>query len=462
MRTLSRLLVGVVILGGVIGGGAYYLAGDAPGPTIDIERPATAIGLESQLEMSIESPDGPLTRVEAYLVQMDQRFPLFSLDRPEGATLTQESAERLRVARAFGRRTFPALNQGEAELVVTAARPVLFGLREAESTVRRELRLLFEPPRVQVLSTQHFVNHGGAEMAVYRVTPPEAESGVRVGDRMFPGYPAAGGGLTAADPSTRIAFFALAYDQDLNTPIEVVGIDEARNVGRTPLEHRSFAKTFRRSRLSVSDDFFRRVVPPILDRTDEVSVDLTTADGLLQGYLAVNGELRRINAETIASFADQTDPSILWDGPFRQLGNSQVESGFADHRTYVYDGREVDQQVHLGFDLASTAQTPIEAANRGRVLFADYLGIYGNAVIVDHGMGVQSLYAHLSSIDVAVGQTVEKGAPLGRSGTTGLAGGDHLHFTMLVHGQPVNPVEWWDPHWLEDRIFRKLEAVGGE
>jgi murein DD-endopeptidase MepM/ murein hydrolase activator NlpD len=242
----------------------------------------------------------------------------------------------------------------------------------------------------------------------------------------------------------------------------VVGIDEARNVGRTPLEHRSFAKTFRRSRLSVSDDFFRRVVPPILDRTDEVSVDLTTADGLLQGYLAVNGELRRINAETIASFADQTDPSILWDGPFRQLGNSQVESGFADHRTYVYDGREVDQQVHLGFDLASTAQTPIEAANRGRVLFADYLGIYGNAVIVDHGMGVQSLYAHLSSIDVAVGQTVEKGAPLGRSGTTGLAGGDHLHFTMLVHGQPVNPVEWWDPHWLEDRIFRKLESVGGD
>ena len=126
----------------------------------------------------------------------------------------------------------------------------------------------------------------------------------------------------------------------------------------------------------------------------------------------------------------------------------------------MYDGREVDEQVHLGFDLASTANATIEAANRGRVLFADVLGIYGNCVIVDHGMGLQSLYAHLSSFDVAVGQMVEKDQSLGRSGRTGLAGGDHLHFTMLVHGQPVNPVEWLDPHWIEDRIRRKLEAAG--
>ena len=136
-----------------------------------------------------------------------------------------------------------------------------------------------------------------------------------------------------------------------------------------------------------------------------------------------------------------------------------MESGFADHRTYFHAGDEIDQQVHLGFDLASTANAPIRAANAGRVIFADYLGIFGNCVVIDHGMGLQSLYAHLSSIDAEIGDDVARDEAIGRSGQTGLAGGDHLHFTMLVHGQPVTPVEWWDEHWIEDRILRKLREA---
>ena len=160
------------------------------------------------------------------------------------------------------------------------------------------------------------------------------------------------------------------------------------------------------------------------------------------------------------TFAAQTAPELLWRGTvFHPFTNSSAESAFADQRTYVYQGKVVDHQVHLGFDLASFAGTPIVAANRGKVLFADELGIYGNCVIVDHGYGVQSLYAHLSSMDVKPGDLVEKEQPIGRSGMTGLAGGDHLHFTMLVNGQMVNPIEWWDAHWIEDRILRKIKAV---
>ena len=198
-------------------------------------------------------------------------------------------------------------------------------------------------------------------------------------------------------------------------------------------------------------------MPAILEGTTEVKPEGDT----LAKFLVINGELRRKNNEKIASFATQTAPEMLWRGVvFHPFTNTAVESAFADHRTYIYKGKEVDQQVHLGFDLASFAGTPIVAANRGKVLFADELGIYGNCVILDHGMGVQSLYAHLSSIDVKAGQTVEKEQQLGRSGMTGLAGGDHLHFTMLVNGQMVNPVEWWDAHWIEDRILRKLKAAG--
>jgi len=152
---------------------------------------------------------------------------------------------------------------------------------------------------------------------------------------------------------------------------------------------------------------------------------------------------------------------MLWTEAFAQMMNSQVESRFADRRTYYFGEQEIDKQVHLGFDLATVQQAPVHAANAGKVVFADFLGIYGNCVILDHGLGVQSLYAHLSTIGVKNGDPVTKGQELGRTGSTGLAGGDHLHFTMLLQGTPVNPVEWWDPHWLQDRVNRKITEAGG-
>jgi murein DD-endopeptidase MepM/ murein hydrolase activator NlpD len=220
-----------------------------------------------------------------------------------------------------------------------------------------------------------------------------------------------------------------------------------------------FPKPFKRSRIDVDDRLLDRVVPAILEGTTDVKPDGDT----LTRFLVINGELRQKNNAKIASFAAQTKPEMLWRGAvFHPFGNTAVESAFADHRTYIYKGKQVDQQVHLGFDLASYAGTPIVSANRGIVLFAEELGIYGNCVIIDHGLGVQSLYGHLSSIDVKPGQAVEKEQQIGRSGMTGMAGGDHLHFTMLVNGKMVNPVEWWDSHWIEDRILRKLRAAGGQ
>jgi murein DD-endopeptidase MepM/ murein hydrolase activator NlpD len=189
---------------------------------------------------------------------------------------------------------------------------------------------------------------------------------------------------------------------------------------------------------------------------------LSTAPAdLLDSFLKINGELRRRNTQTIADLAKKTMPQMLWTDAFQPLGNASVEARFADNRTYVYMGKEVDRQVHLGFDLAVVQRTPVLAANTGVVVHAGYLGIFGNCVILDHGLGVQSLYGHLSSIGVKVGDRVNKGQEIGRSGMTGLAAGDHLHFTMLVNGHPVNPVEWWDPKWMQDRVLRKIAAGGG-
>ena len=180
---------------------------------------------------------------------------------------------------------------------------------------------------------------------------------------------------------------------------------------------------------------------------------------LLDNYLWVNRELRKRNAAEIIGLAEKSSREFLWDRPFVPMSNAQVMSSFADRRTYVYQGREVDQQDHLGFDLASVRHADIEASNSGKVVLARYFGIYGNAVVLDHGYGLMSLYGHLSSISVEEGQWVERGQVVGRSGETGLAGGDHLHFTLLVGGRPVSPVEWWDGAWIRDRFAAKLESA---
>ena len=434
-------------------------AGRSEGPVIQIRQPERFVGQTTTLDLLADSPGGRFSQLDVTVEQGGKTYPVFNLAQPTQGGVRQESADRLYVMRPIGKRDIPELHAGPARIVVRAARPVLFGLRNIESSMTRDVQVQLEPPRVSVLSTLHYVNHGGAEFVVYRATPQNIESGIRVGDHTYPGFPASGAGIKA-DEATKVAFFALLYDQDLNTPVTVYARDEAGNQTSTALDVRAFPKPFSRSRIAIDDRFLGRIVPAIGANVPDMQLSSAQPD-LLASFLKINGDLRRMNAQTILEQAKNTSHEMLWKDAFQPLGNASVEAKFADNRTYVYQGKDVDQQVHLGFALAVTEHIPVLAANRAIVLYAADLGIFGNCVILDHGLGVQSLYGHLSSIDVKPGDKVEKGQTLGRSGMTGLAAGDHLHFTMLVNGQPVNPVEWWDQKWMQDRVFRKIAAAGG-
>jgi murein DD-endopeptidase MepM/ murein hydrolase activator NlpD len=454
---MFRWLAILLVLAALAAGGAYVVAGRTPPPALSIDKPDRAVGQNGAIEVAVAVPGGAAT-LEALTIaveQNDKTTPLFALDAPQSGTTTQPDGEHIRIVRPFGKRHVPELQAGAARIVVTASRRSFWGLRSVGSQEVKDIRVMLEAPRVSAVSTHHYVNHGGAEMVVYRAAPAGVESGVRVGPLEYRGYPLAGTGRPSADPSLMVAFFGLLHDQDRATPIALYARDEAGNEATAAFVDNIFPKPFKRSRIPLDDRFLQRVVPEIAAQSPELNLPSPAGD-LLPAFLRINGELRRLNADRIASITERSAPTRLWQGSFVQLGNSQVEAGFADHRTYVYGGKEVDQQVHLGFDLAATARTPVVAANAGTVLHADWLGIYGLCVIVDHGMGVSSLYAHLSHVDVKPGDSVAKSQVIGRSGMTGLAGGDHLHFTILVRGRPVNPVEWWDPHWVEDRVERKL------
>jgi murein DD-endopeptidase MepM/ murein hydrolase activator NlpD len=176
-------------------------------------------------------------------------------------------------------------------------------------------------------------------------------------------------------------------------------------------------------------------------------------------FIKINRELRKANYQQINALAEKTSTVKHWQGVFLRMPGSANQAGFADHRVYSYKGKIIDRQVHLGMDLASVTHALVPAANSGIVIFNGLLGIYGRTVFIDHGFGLFSMYAHLNRSDVSKGQQVSKGDTLGTTGSTGLAGGDHLHFGMLVHSTFVNPVEWWDAVWIKNNILSKIKAV---
>jgi len=468
---MFRSLVALLVLVAVIFGGAYLLASRGIPPQIVIVQPDRLVGQTGLLEVTATAPNARFVSLTITLEQNGKTVTLYALNGAQTATIRRVNDNQLHISRPIGKQSLPELQSGAARIVVTATRPPFlsaittrlvlsaFAPRgKLTSTASKDFQVRLDPPRIAVLSTHHYVNHGGSEMVVYKATPADIASGVRVGDVEYPGFPASGAGVDGADPSIKVAFFALLYDQPLNTPIAAFARDEAGNQAKASFVDNVFEKPFKKSRIEIDDKFINRVVPEIIEHSPELKMTAPAQDSpeMLAGFLRVNGELRRINADQIAAFAAKTSPKKLWQEPFVQLGNSKVEASFADHRTYIYKGKEVDQQTHLGFDLAVTQHVPVAAANAGTVVNASWLGIYGNCVIIDHGLGVQSLYGHLMSFDVKVGDTVTRGQVIGRSDSTGLAGGDHLHFTLLVGGRMVNPVEWWDPHWNADRVDRKL------
>ncbi len=456
MRRFLLILVLLLIAGA---GGAYWWAGRGGAPVIAVAKPEKVLGQGATVEVTVAAPGGHLSKLDVAFEQGGRTTPLFTL-APGAAGLTQDGPDRVKVSVPATRKEIADLKSGDARVLVTAERTALYGLRTLSASHAHPVRVRLEPPRVAVLSMHHYINHAGSEMVIFRATPNDVTAGVRVGERTYQAYPGTAVGIS--DPAVRVAIYALLHDQDLATPMKVFATDEAGNTASADIDSKVFAKAFRRSRIDVPDAFLQRVVPAILENSPDFARDVADPNDLLAAFLKINGDLRRKNAETIAALAKDSAPQMLWEGVFQQLGNSKVESAFADHRTYFHGGKEIDQQIHLGFDLAVTSAVPIVAAGRGKVVLAEYLGIYGNCVIVDHGLGVQSLYAHLSSIDVNKGDDVDKGQQLGRSGMTGLAGGDHLHFSMLVGGYPVNPVDWWSTQWMEDRLLRKIRDAGAK
>ncbi len=418
-------------------------------PEIEIESELPGIGKRTPFRVAVEEPKRGLSKVLIEFVQGERVEELVAkIYEPRPAwKFWGPVTKGDQIPFEVGSEIIDGLRTGEGTVRVSAW-PAPTWARHPEPRLQEiTLPVRLTPPSLQVRSTQHYVAQGGSGVVVYRVGGTSVSDGVAIGDWWFPGYP-----MPGEDGQVHFALFGVPFDLADPEPIRLVAVDDVGNRAVASFVDQYFKKAFRSDTIEVSDKFLGRVVPAIVAATPE----LEDQGGLLENYLWINGELRARNAATLTDLAQQSHNEFLWYRAFLPMTSGQVMSSFADRRTYLYEGQEIDHQDHLGFDLASVRHAKLEAANNGVVVLARYLGIYGNAVVIDHGFGLMSLYGHLSSIDVSEGQQVERGEVIGRSGETGLAGGDHLHFTLLIHGKPVNPVEWWDPAWIRDRFAAKL------
>lgn len=435
---LGVLVVVLVGVGALLG---WRQARPLPVATLSGEARPMGRGAHDVV-IHLEAPAGQLRAVDVRIAQGGQEKLARSEDlAPRDASSLDWTLE-LDPAQA-------GLAEGEAELRVIVTDDQWRPKQDPAPRLVTTLTIDMTPPELEYVSATRYVKHAGTALAVYRVEGAAA-SGVRAGGRDFPGV----AGLSS-DPNVRVSLFTIPYDQPREQPW-LVASDEAGNARAVPLAMSFLEARFERDTFEIKDEFMARKVAELTP-----SADTTSPEKTLASYLDINGTMRAADEAKIHGIgASASEARPLWSGAFAQQPSSKVFAYFPQQRDLLYGGAVVDTQWHLGLDLASTERTPVLAANTGKTLFAGDNGIYGNMVVLDHGLGLTSLYAHLSSISVGLGQIVTKGEPVGISGATGLAGGDHLHFAMMVHGTYTNPIDWFDAGYIHDRIALPLTEAG--
>ncbi|MBW1722084.1 MAG: M23 family metallopeptidase [Deltaproteobacteria bacterium] len=442
--TLVPLLIILVLFGWFL---TVIFEGEKPAMTL--QPLPEYLSKEQKFSLKVEDRKRGLRRVKVAIRQggreipvFERRFPFIGLLNRKGVHLFSEEflldPEELNLV------------QGRVDLTVRAWDYAMKNGGDGNlSLVEHKMTVDTIPPSISPVSPINNVYQGGACLIVYRTSSDTLESGVYVNDIFFPGFPA---GVDSKE-GYHVCYFALPHEAKPKPTLFLWARDKAGNISKATFYCHIIRKRFRREKMRISDRFLKKVLPYFS------FYPLDSEDTDIKKFLKINNQLRRENHQTFHELAKKTSPRRLWKGPFLRMKNAATMAQFADRRSYYYKGRKVDEQVHLGVDLASLAGSPVQASNRGRVVFAGRLGIYGNTVVLDHGQGLASVYSHLSAIMVAMDQEVDKGAIIGRTGQTGLAGGDHLHFAVMVHGVFVNPIEWWDPHWIRDNITKKLALI---
>jgi len=426
--------VAVLCVFAVLGLGVFLLLRDGGAPVLSLSPQTGAASYATEFSLGIKSARSSLKDCVITAAQDGKRVEVLRKNFPDSPL---SHTEVFRLPRSAG------FKEGPLELTISVRNNALLTfLGRGKSSFVQNLTLDFSPPSLSVNPGIHNVNQGGGGVVSFTASKPLERAGVMVGERFFPAF---------QQPSGKyICYFAMPYDMAPETfKPKVFASDKAGNQATQSISVLAIPKIFKSDKLNIPDEFLN-------DKMGQYTALYPNEKTALDIYKRVNTELRKQNEAELLKIGQDTSPTPLWSGPFLRLPASAGRANFGDQRDYFYRGEKIDHQTHMGVDLASIANAEVPAANSGRIVLAEFFGIYGKCVIIDHGLGLQSLYSHLNEISVAKGAEVKKGQIIARTGATGLAGGDHLHFGMIISGIQVSPVEWWDEHWIKDNVQQHL------
>ncbi|MDR3703968.1 MAG: M23 family metallopeptidase [Candidatus Sulfopaludibacter sp.] len=432
MRKAILVVIAIIVLAPIV----YVLTRSAT-PVVDLTSPVTSLGQATPIAVHVHDPRG-VSKLSAIVEQNGTQYAAWQSAQPSVAADSTFSF-------TVGVKTTPQLRDGKAKLIVEATSSDLL---HKTGRLERDVTVVTQPPTISVDSDQHYLYLGMADLATLNVSGGWTEAGVRVGDQTYRAWPMPGG------KAGFFSLYAFAWNMPLGTVPVAYASNGAGNDATSPLVVQFPKKEqpkYTVHDLQVSDAFMQKVVSEL---------DPNGSGDPVARFVKINSEMRRANNKTLSDLRFKTADRFLWSQPFTRQSHSQAESTFADLRNYIYQGKKIDQQVHLGYDLAVTQHVGVEASNDGRVVYAAPLGIYGNCIVVDHGYGLQTIYGHLSHIAVHEGDVVKRGQVMGQSGMTGMAGGDHIHFAMQLDGVQIDPKEWWDSHWIQDHIAKRVDLPG--
>ena len=436
-RFLLILLLSLVTVGAV---GSYFLFFEGENPSATLDKTSTYLGQKSTIQYAVADRKSGIKSITVYGTQGDIKKLLHTVSFPRTSYVGQSGPFEQSQSIPFDAKKL-GFKDGPLTLVLEAVDFSFQGWFKGNKTiVRKDISVDTKPPRIEILHSEKYIIPGGAGIAIYRLSDGDTTHGVVVNGYFNPGFLIGDG-----RDDTFISFFALPFDAEKIDSLKITALDKAGNSANVPFSTTYKADRKKKDKINVSDGFLNRKIPEFQQYYQDMS------GSLLEKYLYINNTVRKENNQKISELCKNPREERLWEGRFLRMAGSS-RAGFADYRTYYFNGKAIDNQTHLGIDIASTRRVDVKAANQGVVIFADYLGIYGNMVMIDHGQGVFSLYSHLSQINVALEDKVDQQTVLGLTGTTGMAGGDHLHFSILVNGVFVTPKEWWDQHWIDVTI----------
>ncbi len=429
-----EIIIGVI----VIAAAGFFFFGnylDMGKPQFKFDQDVKAIGRQKTVGINFSDSGSGLSRITVEIVQDNKAQVLADKIIPSRGILHEKLTLNISAGDL-------KLHDGAASIKITASDHSLFNNQIMHE---QPVKVDTVPPQINLMKNITYINQGGTGFVAYQPSKLVTTTGVYINNYFSPAH-----AILIDNKPSYITYFALPMDAtNATTKIMVFAKDEAGNETQITLPCEIKSKKFRADKMNISDSFLQQKMPEF-----QAMVPSLQGKTPLEVFTYINSQMRNDNFLSIQKICQKSSDKELWEGPFLRMKNAKPMALFGDKRSSMYNGKVIGESIHMGVDLASNARAPIEASNKGIVVFTGALGIYGNTVIIDHGLGLFSLYAHLSSIDTTTGKKVEKGEKIGVSGTSGLAGGDHLHFSIIVGGQFVNPQEWWDPHWIMDNITK--------